>query len=364
VSATACDACRARSALVAALSPRLDMAARRLDDASALLARDDEALLDALVPEPSDRVPVMRRAAAIITSTTSAAAVCPHADGYPPRLRHLDAPPATVYLHGHGSLAALIEAPCVAIVGARRASGYGLDVATTLARGLAAAGVTVVSGMALGVDAAAHRGALDAAGGTLAVLAADPERASPPSQRALHAEVAQSGLVVAELPPGVRPARWGFPARNRLIAGLAELTLVVEATERSGSLITAKVARELGRDVGAVPGRLTSALAAGCNALIRDGAHAILGAQDALDLVCGVGAEVVADVRRVPAEPSVRRALAALALVDGATVDELVRGGHGDARAVAASLAVLELDGWVRRRAGGVYEPLSPLRHP
>jgi len=359
---TACDACRARSALVAALSPRLEMAARRLDDASALLARDDETLLEALVPELSDRVPVMRRAAAVITSTTAASAICRHDDGYPPRLRDLDAAPAALYLHGHGTLAALTAAPCVAIVGARRASGYGRDVATTLARGLAAAGATVVSGMALGVDAAAHRGALDAAGGTLAVLAADPARASPASQRALHAHIAQSGLVLAELPPGIRPARWGFPARNRLIAALAQLTIVVEATERSGSLITAKVARELGRDVGAVPGRLTSSLAAGSNALIRDGAHAILGAQDALDLLYGVGTNLVADTRRVPSEPSARRALAALALVDGATVDDLVRSGHGDPRAVAASLAVLELDGWVRRRAGGVYEPLAPLR--
>ncbi len=175
----------------------------------------------------------------------------------------------------------------VAIVGTRRASADGLEMATTLGRGLARAGVTVVSGMALGIDSAAHRGALDGGGATVAVLAGAAEIAYPRSKATLHAELVSRACAVSELPPGFEPFRWCFPARNRIIAGLAQLTLVVEGAERSGSLITADFAGALGREVAAVPGRATSPRTRGSNGLIRDGATVVLGVDDVLDAVLG-----------------------------------------------------------------------------
>jgi DNA protecting protein DprA len=158
-----------------------------------------------------------------------------------------------------------------------------------LGRGLCAAGVTVVSGLALGVDAAAHRGALAAGDAAIAVLACGADVAYPPSHRGLYERIRSRGVVVSELPPGTPPMRWSFPARNRLMAALGELTVVVEAKERSGSLITATFAEQLGRDVGAVPGQVTGKRAAGSNRLLRDGARVIRGPEDVLDELFGIG---------------------------------------------------------------------------
>ena len=177
-------------------------------------------------------------------------AVCHCREEYPARLRDLADPPAV--LHVLGSLTAQDEA--IAVVGARRASSYGLEVATALGRGLSAARVPVVSGLALGVDSAAHAGALQAPGQTIAVLAASAHVAYPARGRQLHAAVAARGAVVSEMPPGAEAHRWCFVARNRIIAALGAATVVVQATERSGSLTTADFAAELGRAVGAVPG--------------------------------------------------------------------------------------------------------------
>ena len=179
-------------------------------------------------------------------------------------------------------------ARAVAVVGTRRASAEGLEVARELGRGLAAAGITVVSGMALGVDSAAHAGALEAGGPTVAVLAGGADRASPASKRALHRELVARHCVLSELPPGFAPHRWCFPARNRTIAALAAATVVVEAAERSGSLITAEVAADLGREVAAVPGSPLAWRSAGTNALLRDGATLVRDARDVLDAVLGV----------------------------------------------------------------------------
>jgi DNA processing protein len=245
----------------------------------------------------------------------------------------------------------------VAIVGARRGSTYGLEQARGLARGLAAAGLTVVSGMALGIDAAAHVGALEVDGATLAVLACGPERAYPASKRELHRRIVQRGAVVAELPPGTRPRRWCFPARNRLIAALARATVVVEADTRSGSLITATLAGDLGREVAAVPGLVTSPLARGTNALIADGAQLVRGSRDVLELL--FGAEAPAPVEPAPLDglPADLRAL--LQQVGGGcdTVAALTAHGLG-VDAVLAGLAQLELRGRVRRGAGGRYVPV------
>ena len=197
-----------------------------------------------------------------------------------------------------------------AIVGTRRASADGVEVARALGRGLAAAGVTVVSGMALGVDSAAHAGALESSGRTVAVLAGGADVPYPPSKARLHQRIGERGCVVGELPPGFAALRWCFPARNRIIAALAHMTIVVEAARRSGSLITAEIAADIGRDVGAVPGPVTAWRAAGTNALLRDGATVIRDAADALDVAVGVDRHEAAVLHL---EPRLRALLGAVA---------------------------------------------------
>ena len=181
------------------------------------------------------------------------------------------------------SAAEELARPAVAIVGARRATPYGIGAAESLAEGLAEAGVTVVSGLARGVDAAAHRAALRAGGRTLAVLGAAHDRLYPPEHRNLAREVAESGAVLTEFPPDTRPLPHHFPRRNRIIAGLAAATVVVEARERSGSLSTARHAADSNREVFAVPGPITSPLSAGCHSLLRSGAALVTGAADLLE---------------------------------------------------------------------------------
>lgn len=181
------------------------------------------------------------------------------------------------------SVAEELARPSVAIVGARRATPYGIGAAESLAEGLAEAGVTVVSGLARGVDAAAHRAALRAGGRTLAVLGAAHDRLYPPEHRNLARQVAESGAVLTEFPPDTRPLPHHFPRRNRIIAGLAAATVVVEARERSGSLSTARHAADSNREVFAVPGPITSPLSAGCHSLLRSGAALVTGAADLLE---------------------------------------------------------------------------------
>ena len=178
--------------------------------------------------------------------------------GYPAQLLDLGEPggPLIRGIGDRAALATLAPEGAVTIVGSRRASGYGLRVAEALAHDLAVCGVVVVSGMALGIDAAAHRGALDAGGRTIAVLAGGPDVVYPARHRGLHARIGDRGAVISDRPPGTRPQRHDFPVRNRLMAALASVVVVVEAAERSGSLVTANLALELGREVGAVPGQV------------------------------------------------------------------------------------------------------------
>jgi len=268
--------------------------------------------------------------------------------GYPSLLAQLHDPPARLHLRGDPD--GIFERPAVAVVGARSCSAYGAQVARTVARELAAAGVVVVSGMARGVDAEAHRGALEAGGTTLAVLGCGIDRDYP----ARHAELARrivsgGGLVVSEYEPGVEPAPWRFPARNRVIAGLSLATVVVEARERSGALITADFALELGREVFAVPGEITAALSAGTNRLIRQGAAPLLGTDD---VFAALGLEAAA-------APTVELADAAARVLDLLADaprghDELVRASGLAASAVAAALVELELAG-LTAEADGVH---------
>ncbi|MBD0330587.1 MAG: DNA-protecting protein DprA, partial [Thermoleophilia bacterium] len=236
---------------------------------------------------------------------------------FPPLLAAIHDPPVGLFLRGSAD-AAVLARPAVAVVGARSCSPYGAQVARALGRELAGAGLVVVSGMARGIDGEAHRGALETGGVTVAVLGCGIDRDYPVSHRELAARIAASGLIVSEYAPGVEPAPWRFPARNRIVAGLAVATVVVEAREASGALITADLALEEGREVLAVPGEITSALSAGTNRLLRLGATPVTGIADALD---AVGVE-----RLAGAPPAVSDEAAAVlaALADGAAApDEL-----------------------------------------
>jgi DNA processing protein len=285
-------------------------------------------------------------------------AVCLHDSRYPLPLRDAPGPPAVLHVVGGSSrLLDALKEPVVAIVGARRASDYGLEMASTIARGLAAARVTVVSGMALGIDTAAHEGALAGAGSTLAVLAGRPDVAYPASNRRLHHEITASGAVLSETAPGRDVRRWSFLARNRLVAALADLVLVVEAGEYSGSLVTAQRAELMERKVAAVPGRVTSPLAAGPHNLLVGGASLVRNAQEVLDLVCG------SDHRRLvpPRHPALEPPLAAL-LDDVAIGNDRVAGLIAAGRTpedVMSGLAELELLGRLRRSLDGRYTPTA-----
>jgi DNA processing protein len=280
--------------------------------------------------------------------------VCRCDPAYPLRLRDLPAPPRV--LHVVGGLDRFLELTArdpVAIVGSRAASSYGTGVARSLGAALGRAGVTVLSGMAHGIDSAAHVGALDAEAPTIAVLPGPADRPYPASRRGLHRRVVATGAVVSELPPGTPVRRWMFPARNRIIAALAAMTVVVEAGERSGSLVTAGFAQQLARPVAAVPGQITRPQAAGSNALLAGGATVVRGPQDVLDALFGVGVRAAADDDRPELTDELALLLAGLADGHG-TSTALVRAGYEPEEGLAA-LASLELAGYVRREGGGRY---------
>ena len=274
---------------------------------------------------------------------------------FPPLLQAIHDPPPGLFLRG-GADPALLSRPAVAIVGARACSAYGAGVARMLGRELASAGLVVVSGLARGVDGEAHRGALEAgvAGATVAVLGCGIDRIYPAGHARLAGEIAENGLVVSEYAPGVEPAPWRFPARNRVVAGLAAATIVIEAREGSGALITADFALEEGREVLVVPGEITSALSAGSNGLLRLGATPLTRTEDVLELF---GLE--------PARPEAPELSPAAGSVlervqdepHGADAIGRVTGlGPGE---VAAALAELELAGLVAESAG-IYRGVMP----
>jgi len=271
---------------------------------------------------------------------------------YPPLLRTLADAPAVLFVQG--SAAALAD-PLVAIVGARAATRYGLDVAAALAADLARAGVCVVSGMARGVDGAAHRGALAEGGTTLALQACGPDRTYPPEHRALRAQIAAGGAVISELPPGHAPRAPYFPLRNRLISGLSRVVIVVEARERSGSLVTMRHALDQGREVLAVPGPINAATSAGPNQLLRDGARPVLGVRDVLDCL-GIEAEAPAASksssprsREDPLERAILRTLGQAPLPRDALAQRLGRRPEE----IAAGVTALQLAGRIAQDRDG-----------
>ena len=262
---------------------------------------------------------------------------------YPELLEKIPDPPSELFVRGAAGLGVL-SLPAVAIVGSRTCSPYGSQVARSVARETAAAGVVVVSGMARGIDAEAHRGALEAGGITVAVLGCGIDRDYPAAHAGLAARISETGLLVSEYEPGIEPAPWRFPARNRIIAGLCAAVVIVEARERSGALITVDFALEDGRQVLAVPGEITSALSRGTNSLLYHGAIPLLDPGDAL---VAIGLE---PLRRPLPEvgAAARIVLGALAAGAGAaTVDELARATGRAAGDLAAALAELEVAGLV-----------------
>jgi DNA processing protein len=281
-----------------------------------LLRLTNEDLVAVAAPSAADRL--LQEVAAIPERSLRADLLaaqcwgcCRHDPVFPVGLR--DAPDAPWALIGRGNAAALeaLEPEgAVTVVGSRRASSYGREVARSLGRELAAAGLIVVSGLAFGIDACAHRGALEG-GLTVAVLGCGADVVYPAAHRSLWRRVCERGLVLSELPPGVGAWRWAFPARNRIMAALAGMTVVVEAAERSGSLITADLAADLGRDLGAVPGPVGSSCSAGPNNLLAGGACVVRDAQDVLDAMLGPGAPHA--VRKgPPLEQRLREALEAV----------------------------------------------------
>lgn len=267
---------------------------------------------------------------------------------FPSLLAAIHDPPPVLFLRGSAD-AALLERPAIALVGARACSSYGRAVTRSLARDLAAAGLVVVSGMARGIDGEAHRGALDAGGVTVAVLGCGVDRDYPAAHSELARRICEAGLVVSEYEPGVEPAPWRFPARNRIIAGLCRATVVIEARERSGALITADFALEEGREVLAVPGEITSALSAGTNALLRLGATPVTCAADVLE-VFGIEPTKPPAVALAGVAGALLERLGAGAL----TADELLRAAGVDPGAGSAALIELELAGRVTLE-DGVY---------
>jgi DNA processing protein len=268
------------------------------------------------------------------------------------------APPILILRGDAGTLAR----PAVAIVGARNASAAAIKLARDFAAALAEAGLTVVSGLARGIDGAAHRGALSS-GATVGVIASGIDVTYPPEHAELQEEVAARGLVIAEQPPGTEPLARHFPSRNRIIAGLAAGTLVVEAAPKSGSLITARLAGEYGREVMAIPGSPLDARSHGCNQLIRDGAVLVQAPEDVIELLSGFDGTPRANIgrstfRETPAEfEAVETAepaeLADLLTTAPVAVDELIRQSGAGAAAVQLALLELELVGRLVRHAGG-----------
>lgn len=357
---SACVECLRRSWLLASLGPYVEKIAtgevgRRSPE---LLRLSNEELVEVAAPKAAAqllaRVEGLTEVRLIEELLLAECwACCRHSDFYPESL--CDAADGPWALIGRGDsklLDGLETHEAVTVVGSRRATSYGREVARELGRELAAAGMTVISGLAFGVDGCAHRGALDS-GRTIAVLGCGPDIAYPGSHRSLWRQVCERGLVISELPPGATPWRWTFPARNRIMAALAGMTVVVEAAARSGSLITTDLAADLGRDLGAVPGPVNSRASAGPNALLAGGACVIRDAQDVLDAMLGPGR------RRIePRAPELDQALqAALVAVESgrSSCDAVATATGLSGPTAAGALARLELLGYLTCSSLGTY---------
>jgi DNA processing protein len=357
---SACPQCLRRSRLLAHLAPYIEKIATGAPGSRSpeLLRLSSEDLAEAVAPKIaaqvlSQVVAVPERRLAADLRVAQCWACCRHDPRFPVGLHDAADAPWTLIGRGDPALLERLEPEAtVTVVGARRASTYGREVARELGRELTAVGLLVVSGLAFGIDACAHRGALEA-GTTVAVLGCGADIAYPASHRSLWRRICERGLVLSELPPGTGAWRWTFPARNRIMAALAGMTVVVEAAKRSGSLITADLAADLGRDLGAVPGPVNSRGSAGTNDLLAGGACLVRDAQDVLDAMLGPG------VRRAErAGPELEgELLAVLAAVERGeqTCDAIAAELDLSGAEAAAALATLEALGYVSCSLVGVY---------
>jgi DNA processing protein len=267
-------------------------------------------------------------------------------DEYPPNLRQIDTPPPLLYVRG---TLQPNDSWAVAIVGTRRASVYGREVARSLSRDLAASGITVVSGLALGVDTVAHTSALQGQGRTLAVLGSSVDQIYPPENRGLAQAIAENGAIISEYPLGTRPDANNFPPRNRIISGLSRGVIIVEAGERSGALITARFAAEQGRDVFAVPGSILHPGSAGCNTLIQQGAIPLLSIADVFNHLNLAQVHSQQEARAAISTDPHEAALLGHLTKEPLHLDELVRQSTLPAPQVAGLLTIMELKGLVRQ---------------
>jgi DNA processing protein len=356
----ACLGCLRRAWLLAALGPYIEKVATGSVGSRSpeLLRLSNEDLVEVAAPKVAaqmlGRIEALSEERLVEELVLAECwACCRHSTLYPDSL--LDAPDAPWALIGRGDprlLDGLEPFGTVTIVGARRATSYGREIARELGQDLARAGMVVVSGLAFGIDACAHRGAIEA-GRTIAVLGCGPDVAYPASHRSLWRRICECGLVISEFPPGATPWRWTFPARNRIMASLAGMTVVVEAATRSGSLITTDLAADLGRDLGAVPGPVTSRASAGPNALLASGAHVIRGAQDVLDALLGPGGKRIEPVRP-DLGPDMEAVLAAVE-AGNSTCDAVATATGISGPAAAAALSRLELLGYLTCSSLGTY---------
>jgi len=277
-------------------------------------------------------------------------------DAYPPLLRQLPDPPPLLYAHGRVEL---LGEPQLAMVGSRNPTRSGLQTATDFARHLGAAGLVITSGLALGIDAASHQGALDAEGATVAVAGTGLDRVYPAAHRDLARAIASTGVLVSEFPVGTPPLAENFPRRNRIISGLSLGTLVVEAALRSGSLITARLAAEQGREVFAIPGSIHNPLARGCHRLIREGAKLVETAQDVIDELAPLAAACEAESSTAAAvAPELDRDYLHLIEImgfDEISIDQLVENSGLTPAEVSSMLLQLEMGGQVAASHGGYY---------
>ena len=311
----------------------------------ALAAHLSAAQCDALLAEPD--AGVLEAVHSWLAQPGNSLLTLADAD-YPQSLLEIADPPAVLYCKGRR---ALLNQPCLGVVGSRNATPQGLRDAEAFAHALSDAGLTIVSGLALGIDTAAHRGGLAGAGSSIAVVGTGLDRIYPARNKALAHQLAESGLIVSEFPLGTPPLANHFPRRNRLISGLSRGVLVVEAAPGSGSLITARVATEQGREVFAIPGSIHSPLSRGCHALIKQGAKLVESAADVLD-------ELAWQQRLAPPQAAESPADPLLEAFDGAptTLDTLAQRTGLTLDALSAKLLTLELEGLVASLPGGRYQ--------
>jgi DNA processing protein len=364
----ACHGCLRRRWLIELVAPRLETQRSVVEK---LLGLSDLELITLLGGRQEEELLANyaafrhRDSEALIAEARAAGLdlLCEHAQEYPDALRALGTlAPAVLSLNGGVErLVETLRRPAVAIVGTRRATRYGQTAAERMAKDLTAAGMTVVSGMAWGIDSAAHEGALQAGGPTLAVLAGAPHQAYPSRKTRLFEEIVATGAVISELGPAARTWRWSLQARNRVIAGLALATILIEAPKRSGALITARHADRAGRWIGVLPGPVGLSQSAGTNLLLakaRAGrqvvdpsrVRAVRDAQDVLDMLYGDGAvEVPKELRPTPSPTEAALLAKITAGLDNVTQIDA---------SMLADLTALELKGWLVRGAGGALTVL------